>query len=250
MHACRQSFVKAHRRLGPRPREARHHPQHQLLHERAGHAGRAAHLRGRHLGPGKYVEMRAEMDVLALICNCPQLNNPCNAYNPTPMRVLIWDPADLMFTQRPDRQSRRHRLPRSSARCGGSACRRSRSTPTPIGTRRTWRRPTQPFGIGPPAAAESYLNRTAILDAARATGAEAIHPGYGFLSENAGFRRGLRARRHRVPRADAGADARARPEAHGARDCRARGRAAAAGHRPADRRSARARRSRSAAAIR
>jgi len=41
--------------------------------------------------PGKYVEMRAEMDVLALISNCPQLNNPCNAYNPTPVEVLIWD---------------------------------------------------------------------------------------------------------------------------------------------------------------
>jgi urea carboxylase-associated protein 1 len=40
--------------------------------------------------PGKYVEMRAEMDVLALISNCPQLNNPCNAYNPTPIEVLIW----------------------------------------------------------------------------------------------------------------------------------------------------------------
>jgi uncharacterized protein len=42
--------------------------------------------------PGKYVEMRAEIDVLALISNCPQLNNPCNAYNPTPVEVLIWDP--------------------------------------------------------------------------------------------------------------------------------------------------------------
>lgn len=40
--------------------------------------------------PGKYVEMRAEADVLALISNCPQLNNPCNAYNPTPVEVLIW----------------------------------------------------------------------------------------------------------------------------------------------------------------
>ena len=43
--------------------------------------------------PGRYVEMRAEMDVLALISNCPQLNNPCNAYNPTPVRLLIWDAA-------------------------------------------------------------------------------------------------------------------------------------------------------------
>jgi urea carboxylase-associated protein 1 len=44
-------------------------------------------------GPGKYVEMRAEMDVLVLISNCPQLNNPCNAYNPTPIEVMVWDPA-------------------------------------------------------------------------------------------------------------------------------------------------------------
>ena len=40
--------------------------------------------------PGKYVELRAEMNVIALISNCPQLNNPCNAYNPTPIEVLIW----------------------------------------------------------------------------------------------------------------------------------------------------------------
>ena len=40
---------------------------------------------------GRYVEMRAEMDVLILISNCPQLNNPCNAYNPTPIEVLVWD---------------------------------------------------------------------------------------------------------------------------------------------------------------
>jgi urea carboxylase-associated protein 1 len=40
---------------------------------------------------GKYVEMRAEMDVICLISNCPQLNNPCNAYNPTPVSLLIWD---------------------------------------------------------------------------------------------------------------------------------------------------------------
>src|SRR5437870_4739008 len=38
-----------------------------------------------------------------------------------------------------------------------------------------------------PAASESYLNQAAILEAARKTGAEAIHPGYGFLSENAAF---------------------------------------------------------------
>ncbi len=41
--------------------------------------------------------------------------------------------------------------------------------------------------IGPPSAAESYLRGEAVIAAARATGAEAIHPGYGFLSENADF---------------------------------------------------------------
>lgn len=40
---------------------------------------------------GKYVEMRAEMDVIVLVSNCPQLNNPCNAYNPTPVEMLVWD---------------------------------------------------------------------------------------------------------------------------------------------------------------
>lgn len=40
--------------------------------------------------PGDYVEMRAEMDVLCVISNCPQINNPCNGFNPTPIRTLIW----------------------------------------------------------------------------------------------------------------------------------------------------------------
>ncbi|MGB0204358.1 MAG: urea amidolyase associated protein UAAP2 [Neptuniibacter sp.] len=40
--------------------------------------------------PGKYVELRAEMDVIVLLSNCPQLNNPCNGYNPTPVECLVW----------------------------------------------------------------------------------------------------------------------------------------------------------------
>ena len=39
---------------------------------------------------GRYVEMQAEMDVIVLISNCPQLNNPCNAYNPTPCEFIVW----------------------------------------------------------------------------------------------------------------------------------------------------------------
>ncbi|RZU99204.1 hypothetical protein EV698_1486 [Spiribacter vilamensis] len=42
-------------------------------------------------GPGKYVEMRAEMDVIALVSNCPQLNNPCSGFDPTPLEMIIWD---------------------------------------------------------------------------------------------------------------------------------------------------------------
>ncbi len=40
--------------------------------------------------PGKYVELRADRDTLVLISNCPQLNNPCNAFDPTPVRLIIW----------------------------------------------------------------------------------------------------------------------------------------------------------------
>ena len=38
-------------------------------------------------GPGKYVDILAHMNLAVLISNCPQLNNPCNGYNPTPIQV-------------------------------------------------------------------------------------------------------------------------------------------------------------------
>ena len=41
--------------------------------------------------PGGSVDLRAEMDVLVVLSNCPQLNNPCNGFTPSPIRVLIWD---------------------------------------------------------------------------------------------------------------------------------------------------------------
>ena len=39
--------------------------------------------------PGLHVELRAEMDVIVLISNCPQINNPCNGFDPTPIRTII-----------------------------------------------------------------------------------------------------------------------------------------------------------------
>lgn len=42
--------------------------------------------------PGAYVDLRAEMDALAVISNCPQVNNPCNEGAPTALEVVIWRP--------------------------------------------------------------------------------------------------------------------------------------------------------------
>ena len=41
--------------------------------------------------PGGFVDLRADMDVLVVLSNCPQVNNPCNGFNPTPIRVLVWE---------------------------------------------------------------------------------------------------------------------------------------------------------------
>ena len=91
MHACRDSFWKALRDRGPQweKRDITNNinffmnvpvtPQGGLT-----FADGISAL-------GRYVEMRAERDVLAVISNCPQLNNPCNGYNPTPVRLLIWE---------------------------------------------------------------------------------------------------------------------------------------------------------------
>jgi urea carboxylase-associated protein 1 len=39
--------------------------------------------------PGLYVDLRAEMDVTVVVSNCPQINNPCNGFDPTPVRMII-----------------------------------------------------------------------------------------------------------------------------------------------------------------
>lgn len=88
MHACRDSFIRAVQSLGWGKRDITCNinffmnvpvtPDGKLTFE----DGISA--------PGRYVEMRAERDVVCVISNCPQLNNPCNGYNPTPVRVLIF----------------------------------------------------------------------------------------------------------------------------------------------------------------
>lgn len=91
MHACRQSFLKAMLQWG-RGLEKRDigHNINFFMNVPVTPEGKLTFEDGIS-EPGKYVEMRAAMDVLVLVSNCPQLNNPCNAYNPTPVQMLVWD---------------------------------------------------------------------------------------------------------------------------------------------------------------
>ncbi len=89
MHACRDSFLLGARRMGLGKRDLAHNINF-FMNVPVTPDGGLTFADGVSAA-GRYVEMRAEMDVIALISNCPQLNNPCNGYNPTPVRVLIWD---------------------------------------------------------------------------------------------------------------------------------------------------------------
>ncbi|HEY1314019.1 MAG TPA: urea amidolyase associated protein UAAP2 [Steroidobacteraceae bacterium] len=92
MHACRDSYLLAlaqHDHLGLNKRDLGHNINF-FMNVPVTRDGGLTFADGMS-GPGQYVEMRAAMDIIVLISNCPQLNNPCNAYNPTPLEVLIWD---------------------------------------------------------------------------------------------------------------------------------------------------------------
>jgi uncharacterized protein len=92
MHSCRDSYLLAlaqHDALGITKRDLSHNINF-FMNVPVTPDGGLTFADGLS-GPGQYVEMRAAMNVIVLISNCPQLNNPCNAYNPTPLEVLIWD---------------------------------------------------------------------------------------------------------------------------------------------------------------
>jgi urea carboxylase-associated protein 1 len=87
-HACRQTFLRYGASAGIGQRQLGHNinffmnvpvdPDGHLMFD----DGLSA--------PGKYVELTASRDLLVLISNCPQVNNPCNGWNPTPVQLLGW----------------------------------------------------------------------------------------------------------------------------------------------------------------
>ncbi len=92
MHACRDSFLLAlaqRDELGLNKRDLTHNINF-FMNVPVTPVGGLSFADGLS-GPGRYVEMRAAMDLIVLISACPQLNNPCNAYDPTPLEVLVWN---------------------------------------------------------------------------------------------------------------------------------------------------------------
>ncbi|AER54899.1 hypothetical protein DSC_01230 [Pseudoxanthomonas spadix BD-a59] len=92
MHACRDSYLLAlaeHAHYGLGKRDITHNINFFMNVPVTSDGGLT--FEDGISAPGKYVELRAQMDVLALVSNCPQLNNPCNGYDPTPIEMLIWD---------------------------------------------------------------------------------------------------------------------------------------------------------------
>ena len=91
MHSCRDSWllaVNTHTQWGLTKRDLTHNINF-FMNVPVTSAGGLTFEDGIS-APGKYVELTARMNVLVLISNCPQLNNPCNGYNPTPIELAIW----------------------------------------------------------------------------------------------------------------------------------------------------------------
>jgi len=90
MHACRDSWLLAvaeHEEFGLTKRDITHNINFFMNVPVTPEGGLT--FEDGLSGPGKYVELAARMDVIVLISNCPQLNNPCNGYNPTPIQVVV-----------------------------------------------------------------------------------------------------------------------------------------------------------------
>ena len=88
MHSCRDNFLRELARYGMGPRDMVANLNFFMY---VPVAKDGAMDMGPSISkPGDYVELRAEMDVLAVVSNCPQMNNPVNDYNPTPVRAIVY----------------------------------------------------------------------------------------------------------------------------------------------------------------
>ena len=85
-HACRETFLRYGATVGIGPRDLTHNINF-FMNVPVGADGGLTFADGVS-APGKYVDLFAERDFIVLISNCPQLNNPCNGWNPTPIRLL------------------------------------------------------------------------------------------------------------------------------------------------------------------
>lgn len=87
-HACRETFLRYGAPAGIGARQLGHNINF-FMNVPVTSAGGLTFTDGVS-APGKYVQVRAERDLLVLISNCPQVNNPCNGWDPTPVRLLGW----------------------------------------------------------------------------------------------------------------------------------------------------------------
>ncbi len=88
-HACRVTFVRKARELGLETRDLA--PNINFFMNVPVTADGGLSFQDGLSAPGKYVELRAERRLIVLVSNCPQLNNPCNGWDPTPVQLLRWD---------------------------------------------------------------------------------------------------------------------------------------------------------------
>lgn len=89
-HACVENFLLDHAQRGMNKRDMTSNIN-WFMYVPVEADGSLGIVDGRS-GPGKYLDLRADLDTLVVVSNCPQINNPCNAFEPTPVRMLLYEP--------------------------------------------------------------------------------------------------------------------------------------------------------------